>query len=141
MVSLRGRIVISRLRLRTLRWRYRSLLDRELQSYLPLSPPRGTEKLERADRFGNHRPLRVNQSNQRKPNRSDERFRRMGMENLDVEDRFVDGSGERESDPLVPHRFGGIVGACGDAVIRVEVENDVGFQVSVAPVDVLQVLR
>lgn len=114
MVSLRGRIVISRLRLRTLRWRYRSLLDRELQSYLPLSPPRGTEKLERADRFGNHRPLRVNQSNQRKPNRSDECFpqiRRIRMKNLDGEDRFVDGSGERKSDPLVPHRFSRIVGA------------------------------
>lgn len=63
------------------------------------------------------------------------------MENLDVEDRFVDGSGERESDPLVPHRFDGIVGVSGDAVvIRVEVENDVGFQLSVTPVDVLQVL-
>lgn len=88
----------------------RPLLDLELQAYLPLRPTRGTEQLKRVDLSGKRRrrSLGVNQASQRKPNRSDEGFRqirRIGMENLDAEDRFVDGSGERKSDPLVPHRF------------------------------------
>lgn len=54
----------------------------------------------------------------------------------------MDGSGERKSDPLVPHRFdgGGIVGTGGETVVLVKVQNNVGFQVTVTPVDILQVL-
>lgn len=62
------------------------------------------------------------------------------MKNLDVEDRFMDGSGERKSDPLVPHWFRGIVGAGRDAMVRIKVQNNVGFQVSATPIDILQVL-
>lgn len=52
----------------------------------------------------------------------------------------MDGSRERKSDPLVPYRFDGIVEASGEAIVRVKVQNNVGFQVTVTPVDILQVL-
>jgi len=54
----------------------------------------------------------------------------------------VDRSGERKSNPLVPHRFdgGGIIGAGGERVVLVKIQNNVGFQVTVTPVDILQVL-
>lgn len=45
------------------------------------------------------------------------------MENLDGENRFVDGTSQRKSDPLVPHGFGVavVVGAGRETVVGVEV--------------------
>lgn len=55
----------------------------------------------------------------------------------------VDGEGgQREEEALVPDRSSGagVVGFSGDAAVRVDPEDGVGFEVAMSPVDVLQVL-
>lgn len=65
------------------------------------------------------------------------------MEDLDRQDRFADRVSDWERESLVPDRASGagVVRVGGESVVRVEVENDVGFEIAVSPVDVFEVLR
>lgn len=64
-----------------------------------------------------------------------------------MEDFEVEGGGgvverKREEEALVPDGLGGagVVGFGGEAAVRIDPEDGVGFEVAVTPVDVLQML-
>lgn len=66
------------------------------------------------------------------------------MEDLEGQDRFADRVSDWERESLVPDRASGagVVRLGGESVGRVDVENDVGFEIAaVSPVDVFEVLR
>lgn len=66
------------------------------------------------------------------------------MEDLERQDRFADRVSDWERESLVPDRASGagVVRLGGESVGRVDVENDVGFEIAaVSPVDVFEVLR
>ncbi|KAL6953968.1 hypothetical protein U1Q18_030227 [Sarracenia purpurea var. burkii] len=71
------------------------------------------------------------------------RFGGFGVEDFDGEEGIVEGEGEEDDEVLVPSRVSGagIVGFGGESVIRVNPEDDVGFEVVVAPVHVLEMLH
>lgn len=54
----------------------------------------------------------------------------------------MDGDGEGKSESLVPNGLSrsGIIGSGREAAFRVNPEDCVGFEVAVAPIDVLEVL-
>lgn len=64
------------------------------------------------------------------------------MEDLDGEQRFLRRQREREDETLVPDGFGraGIIRFSGETAVGVNPEDDVGLEIAVTPVDVLQVL-
>lgn len=93
--------------------------------------------------------VRVDQLSKEERRRADQGFggfRGLGVEDFDGERRIArrGGGGERNRENLVPDGAGGagVVGAGGEAEVRVVVkgEGGVGLEVAVAPVDVLQVL-
>lgn len=66
------------------------------------------------------------------------------MEDLEGQDRFADRVSDWERESLVPDRASGagVVRLGGESIGRVDVENDVGFEIAaVSPVDVFEVLR
>lgn len=66
------------------------------------------------------------------------------MEDLERQDRFADRVSDWERESLVPDRASGavVVRLGGESIGRVDVENDVGFEIAaVSPVDVFEVLR
>ena len=66
----------------------------------------------------------------------------LGVEDLEREGGVAEGEGEGEDEALVPDGSGGsgVVGFGGLAAVRVDPEDDVGFEVAVPPIDVLEVL-
>lgn len=74
----------------------------------------------------------------------DEGFRGIGgfgMENFEGEGRVLERKWERESETFVPDRgsVAGVVRFSGKSTVRIEPEDDVGFEVAVFPVDVFEV--
>jgi len=72
-----------------------------------------------------------------------EGVRGFGVEDLEGEEGVVEWEREGEGEALVPDGGGvaGVVGFGGQTALGVHPENDVGLQIAVLPVDVLEVLR
>ncbi|PON69064.1 hypothetical protein PanWU01x14_090890 [Parasponia andersonii] len=117
--------------------------DGELYTDLPLGTARGAGEDEGAD---SGRVGRVGQVLERDAEGTDQGLGGLGglgVEDLEGEERVVEGCGEREGEALVPDGPGrtGIVGLGGEAAVRVDPEDGVGLEVAaVLPVDVLEVL-
>jgi hypothetical protein len=64
-----------------------------------------------------------------------------GMKDLESESGVLKRKWKRESETFVPDRgsVAGIVGFGGESTVRIEPENDVGFEIAGFPVDVFEV--
>lgn len=69
----------------------------------------------------------------------------LGMEDVEGEEKkgFGRGEGDGKREALVPDGASGagVVGLGGDAAVGIEVGHNVGLEVAVSPIDVLEVLR
>lgn len=144
----RGRIVIItvfRGSLVILAWRWqRAFLEHKFHANFTLRATGWTKKLNLTD--GVSRIFGIDKVSEGKFNGANKwfgGFRDFRVEDLESKDRFAYRASYREREPLVPNGASGagLVRVGSEPVGGIEVENNVGFEVTVSPVDVLQVLR
>lgn len=125
------------------RRRYDPFFDSDFQADFPLRTTRWAEKLE-ITYGGLSRLVRTDQVSKRELQRADQGFGGIGdfgVEDVEREGGLAEGASYGESEALVPEGASGarVVRPSGKSIVRVEVENDVGFEITVSPVYVFEV--